>query len=34
MKQEKLKNMKKKYLMIDEYVSNKVLDKTKEVIGI
>ena len=34
MKRERLKNMKKKYLMIDDYVSNRGLDKTKEVIGI
>ena len=29
-----LKNVNKKYLMVDDYMLDKVLDKTKEIIGI
>ena len=31
---ERLKNMKKKYLMGDDYILDKVLDKIKEIKGI
>ena len=31
---EKVKNMRKRYLMIDDFVPDKVLGKIKEIIGI
>ena len=31
---ERLKNMKKKYLIVDDYMLNKALDKIKEIKGI